>query len=275
MGCTPSKRLTSAAVDALFDSDGELKLEDDLKMVRIGKQQNSHLITEAIDVLSRAFCGNETAIGDLSFDWVYDPQNSGGEDPKASPPSEERSKWFKYSMDFSVQSTLPLGGCYALVRDGKVVGVCLTKPPSAKGCHDLGMCGVMGVLSKLGSAPKPGLDCFTPLDNAMKKLHKQHASSRHLYLFCIGCDPSQQGKGHGRAMGKFIGILAGADQVDVYLETTGTRNLAFYAKSGFVDKGCLPLQRKGVPDFAISGGLHAMVKAAPSEFVPENTPTKS
>lgn len=73
-------------------------------------------------------------------------------------------------------------------------------------------------------------------------LQKQHATSRHWYLFILGVDPEWQGKGVG---GRLLApVLQEADQegLPCYLKTVNEQNLVFYERQGFtvVDRGAVP-----------------------------------
>jgi hypothetical protein len=211
--------------------------------------------------------GTETTAPDGAINWCYDPTIGPG--PLSMPPSEERLKYFDYLFTACLLLTLPCGGLYVLVdiESDKIVAVAATNPPSPTGIHEMGSYATFNLFRKLGSPPKPGLARITAgLDGVAKKLHKKHASGRHLYVMVFAADPEVQGRGFGTTLLKFLNTVADADGVDTYLEAAGERNLGFYGTKGsFQDKGALPLEHKG-QRFDWHGGVHAMVRLAPSRL---------
>ena len=73
----------------------------------------------------------------------------------------------------------------------------------------------------------------TTLAQVSNHLHKQVISTPHYYLQVVGVEPSQQGKGLGRALVQ--AGLSRADELKVpcYLETYNSDNLRFYSSLGF------------------------------------------
>jgi len=269
MGCSVSTDpKTSGAVNALFDAKGEKDIGNGRKMVRVDEFTNASRIGQVHALLSRAFCGTDTAAPDPVISWVYDPTDTSGTagKPLSEAPSQERVKWFDYFWQLNANSCMPYGGVYALVDTAtdKVIGAACTNPPSETGIHVMGMCPYMGLMKNLGSCPKPGMDRISPLVAVMEKMHKKHTSGRHLYIMAFATDPSVQGTGVGTALLQFLMTVADADFVDAYLETAGERNMGFYAKKGgFQDKEAMPVEHKG-QRFELSGGLHCMVRPAGS-----------
>jgi ribosomal protein S18 acetylase RimI-like enzyme len=91
--------------------------------------------------------------------------------------------------------------------------------------------GMLAAPFKLGM---DGFNRFMKMADFTDKLHKQHASMPHYYLFGMGIEPSGQGKGVGsRLMGPVL-ERSDADGVPCYLETQNSRNVPFYHKHGFV-----------------------------------------
>ena len=60
-----------------------------------------------------------------------------------------------------------------------------------------------------------------------------HPPEPHWYLHAAGCDPAQQGRGHGSAAIRAGLRRADADGVPAYLETATPRNIAYYQRFGF------------------------------------------
>ena len=71
---------------------------------------------------------------------------------------------------------------------------------------------------------------------AVREIERRHPSGPHFYLSVLGTDPTQQGGGVGSALLTFM--LDHCDETDTaaYLESSKERNVAFYARHGFVVK---------------------------------------
>ena len=78
-----------------------------------------------------------------------------------------------------------------------------------------------------------GFQRFMAVVSYTETLHKQFAPEPHWYLWVLGVDPSQQGKGlGGRLLQPVLSQADGAGQ-PCYLETLNESNLPFYHKHGF------------------------------------------
>ena len=75
-------------------------------------------------------------------------------------------------------------------------------------------------------------------------VERVHLREPHYYLFAIGTDPAQQGRGVGSAL--LAPMLARCDQerMPAYLESSKPENVPFYRRHGFVEVGA-PLQFGG------------------------------
>jgi len=67
----------------------------------------------------------------------------------------------------------------------------------------------------------------------MFKVESLHPKEPHWYLFTLGADPDQQGKGVGSAL--LRSVLAQVDELGdpAYLESSKQRNISLYARFGF------------------------------------------
>lgn len=102
---------------------------------------------------------------------------------------------------------------------------------------------------------RSALPMFTALGPAIGRalavadaIEAHHPQGPFWYLHIAGCDPAQQGKGHGAAA-----VRAGIDRVaagrlPVYLETPLERNIGFYQALGFAVTGDWRVPRGG-PQF--------------------------
>lgn len=87
-----------------------------------------------------------------------------------------------------------------------------------------------------------GFQRFSDVVTHTDALHKQFAASPHWYLWGLGVEPSQQGKGLGGTLLQPVLSRADAAGHSCYLETQNETNLPFYQKHGFrvVSEGLVP-----------------------------------
>jgi ribosomal protein S18 acetylase RimI-like enzyme len=81
---------------------------------------------------------------------------------------------------------------------------------------------------------RAGLRCalrFARLDGEMRKRHPHYP---HWYLWMLGVEPSEQGKGLGSELLRVLSARAGADRVPCYLETDRQTSVRLYEKHGYV-----------------------------------------
>jgi ribosomal protein S18 acetylase RimI-like enzyme len=80
---------------------------------------------------------------------------------------------------------------------------------------------------------RPGMKLIEHLD----ALHARLAPGPHVYLYVLGVEPRQQGRGVARRL--LEPMLARCDAVghDVYLETAKAKNVQFYERYGFELRG--------------------------------------
>ncbi len=79
--------------------------------------------------------------------------------------------------------------------------------------------------------------------NAMESAHPREP---HYYLESLGTRADQQGKGAGSAVLEPMLERCDAEGVPAYLESSNPRNVPFYARHGFVERGPLRMP-KGAP----------------------------
>jgi GNAT superfamily N-acetyltransferase len=78
-----------------------------------------------------------------------------------------------------------------------------------------------------------GFQRFNAIVTYTEILHKQFASEPHWYLWGLGVEPAQQGKGLGGILLQPVLSKADAAGQPCYLETQNESNLTFYHKYGF------------------------------------------
>ncbi len=88
-----------------------------------------------------------------------------------------------------------------------------------------------------------GFQRFNDVVTYTDTLHKQFATTPHWYLWGLGVEPTQQGKGLGGALLQPVLSRAEAAGQSCYLETHNESNLPFYQKHGFVivSDGVVPI----------------------------------
>ena len=86
-----------------------------------------------------------------------------------------------------------------------------------------------GVVSAFGAA---GSVRLLKLLGAVERVHLR---APHYYLFAIGADPAQQGRGVGAALMEPMLARCDAERVPAYLESSNPANLTFYRRHGFVE----------------------------------------
>jgi ribosomal protein S18 acetylase RimI-like enzyme len=65
-------------------------------------------------------------------------------------------------------------------------------------------------------------------------VERVHLHEPHYYLFAIGTDPAQQGRGVGAALLAPMLARCDAERLPAYLESSNPANLTFYRRHGFV-----------------------------------------
>ncbi len=71
-------------------------------------------------------------------------------------------------------------------------------------------------------------------DRAMRAVHIEHP---HAYLWFIGVEPAEQGRGAGRALMADLHEWSDPSGLSIYLETGTRENAAFYASLGYRELG--------------------------------------
>jgi ribosomal protein S18 acetylase RimI-like enzyme len=111
-------------------------------------------------------------------------------------------------------------------------GVACWLPPGGSAPTFAGMLrtGLLAEPLKFGWA---GLRRFVDMVSYTEKVHEQAAPGPHWYLWGLGVEPSEQGKGIGGALMRPILARAASEGLPCYLETQNRANVPFYEKHGF------------------------------------------
>jgi ribosomal protein S18 acetylase RimI-like enzyme len=121
------------------------------------------------------------------------------------------------------------GHTYALTdTDGAIVSAAIWSPPEVQSLSETEAGPLVEAI--VGRYGDDGLLRVGAMSEAMEA---NHPGDPHLYLFVVGVDPSQQGRGLGESL--LAPTLAHCDATGTaaYLESSNPRNLGFYRRLGF------------------------------------------
>ncbi len=135
-------------------------------------------------------------------------------------------------------------------------GVACWLPPGGSAPTFTGMLrtGLLTEPLKFGWA---GFRRFMDMVSYTEKVHKRAVQGPHWYLWGLGVEPSEQGKGIGGVLMQPILRRGGAEGLPCYLETENERNLPFYERHGFevVSDGEVP--KRGLRVWAMVRNPHS------------------
>lgn len=109
----------------------------------------------------------------------------------------------------------------------RMLGVMLTLGP---GVYPPGLRAKLSALRGALGAGARGLINYARIDEHMSALHP---TEPHHYLFILGVDPTEQGRGHGRAMIAALNARADADGLPCYLETDRATSVRLYESADY------------------------------------------
>jgi ribosomal protein S18 acetylase RimI-like enzyme len=78
-----------------------------------------------------------------------------------------------------------------------------------------------------------GLSRAPKVVRAASTVHKLHPRAPHYYLFAIGVDPAEQGKGVGSALLREVLTRCDRERAHAYLEASKPANARLYGRHGF------------------------------------------
>ena len=133
------------------------------------------------------------------------------------------------------------GGARVATEDGRIVGAALWIPPRSKAHPSVvrQVMAVPGFLRAFGRQIARG-NAF------MLAALKVHPHEKHWYLYIIGVDPEQQGKGVGAALLRERLRHCDTELMPAYLESSKLSNVPLYEHFGFEATGALALP-EGAP----------------------------
>jgi ribosomal protein S18 acetylase RimI-like enzyme len=139
-----------------------------------------------------------------------------------------RTQIVETGMRGFVSATLRVGEASVIKQQGKVVAVSLAYAPGGYPPP------VWAELIIASGALRAGLRRalrFARVDAFMRKRHLRDA---HFYLWVLGVEPEQQGRGHGSALLDALDAKANAARMPCYLETDKPSSVRLYQKHGYV-----------------------------------------
>lgn len=95
---------------------------------------------------------------------------------------------------------------------------------------DMFTCGGIKIPLQLGTS---FMNNQKKYEESMNALHEKVMPQKHVYLWAIGTDPLEQGKGHGKKLISQAIKDAKSENLPMYLETADPINVKIYKKMGF------------------------------------------
>ncbi len=121
------------------------------------------------------------------------------------------------------------GHTYVLENDSTIVAGSIWSPPEIRALADSEVGPfVNAIVARYGDA---GLARLGAMSDAMEA---NHPHDPHMYLFIVGVDPRQQGRGFGATVVRPTLAHCDAMRSNAYLESSNPRNISFYERLGFV-----------------------------------------
>lgn len=260
MGCCGSTRHYGEVSIDLPDGIEQLTGLKPQKLKQLVKDNGA-----LMDVVSRSFCGTAETLPEGTMDWLLGPKlKEKWEDP--------RRKVFMDWMCKMILCSVHLQGGFTLgARNstGNLSAVAMIIP-CLKGFKDVSNCQFMTTLLPVIGTP-PEKEMGDAAKGIMKRIdsfsllvqkHKKHVPGAHLYVQVMAVEPNSQGMGFCGKLMRLINMVADAQCLPLYLETSGERNVAIYEHFGYkiVDKFMLSCPKD--PDKAEADSEFAMLRHA-------------
>lgn len=217
---------------------------------------------QAVDVLTRAFCGTDKVAPEPVLGWAYAGTEDGLLGPLRAKPTETRRAFFRWLAELDMHIQVSTDGIYALVDEhGTMVAVnssSLSKAPPASVLLS-GLC-QLGLMPGSDSEKRGVRWRFLVIYMALDEAHAKTIPGHHLYVRTVSVHPDHQGRGVGGALLELVADLADAYGLPAYLECVGDRNEGFYAKKGGFNVALrTPIEAGGLK-LGLNGGIAGMVR---------------
>lgn len=167
-------------------------------------------LSDAAAVLGRAFHTNPGLVAILKDD---------------SP--AERLRLTTIGMGAFASASIRVGTGEVIKQDGKVVAVSLSYAP---GAYPPPLWAELLIATGL---LRGGLRRMLRFGQADAVMRKRHLREPHWYLWVLGVDPDQQGRGFGSELLRALSARAERDGAPCYLETDRASNVRLYERHGY------------------------------------------
>eukprot|EP00931_Biecheleriopsis_adriatica_P075760 TRINITY_DN49548_c0_g1_i1.p1 TRINITY_DN49548_c0_g1~~TRINITY_DN49548_c0_g1_i1.p1 ORF type:complete len:279 (+),score=41.82 TRINITY_DN49548_c0_g1_i1:35-838(+) len=218
--------------------DLEIPLPEDIEQLFGQRQQSSKdaLVgnAEAMGVISRSFCGTEKTAPEGTLDWVLGPLlKERWEDSRRAAFMD----WF--SQIVICVCYMASGFILGARREGSLAAVVVVCP-CPKGHSDGSLCEKFRAFKSMDMPPKTalgetyaGIMARLSAIESLGKAHKKICPGPHAYVLAMAVDPSAQGFGLCGKLMRLVNDYAESLQLPLYLETSGSRNVAIYEHFGY------------------------------------------
>jgi GNAT superfamily N-acetyltransferase len=167
-------------------------------------------LDEAAGVLGRAFHDNPGVVAILKHD-----------------PAAVRLRLVETAMRAFARAMLKVGAPEVIKDGGKVVAVSLSYPPGAYPPP-------LWAELLIASGPlRAGLRRSVRFGRVDALMRKRHFREPHWYLWVLGVEPEQQGRGLGSELLRALSSRAERDRVPCYLETDKPSSVRLYQRHGY------------------------------------------
>jgi ribosomal protein S18 acetylase RimI-like enzyme len=157
----------------------------------------------------------------------------------ALPGDRRRARVLPWFFRAALRYTFRHGEVFATA--GAPLAAAIVLPPDRPRLDDRGLVRA-GLWQMPFRAGPRGFARFLTQGRVLDDRHDRDVAPRHGYVWLIGVDPKQHGRGLGSAVLRAVTARRDAEGVPTYLDTTNERNLAFYGRHGFavVHEGAFP-----------------------------------
>jgi ribosomal protein S18 acetylase RimI-like enzyme len=139
----------------------------------------------------------------------------------------ERLRLTTIGMGAFARAVQRVGNAEVIKQDGKVVAVSLSYGPGAYPPS-------LATELRIGSGLlRGGLRRLLRFGQADAVMRKRHLREPHWYLWVLGVDPEQQGRGFGSELLRALSARAEHDRVPCYLETDKPSSVQLYEHHGY------------------------------------------
>mmetsp|Transcript_6711 Transcript_6711/g.15560 ORF Transcript_6711/g.15560 Transcript_6711/m.15560 type:complete len:264 (+) Transcript_6711:47-838(+) len=220
---------------------------------------------QAITMMGRSFAGTATTDPEGSEDWVLGPSLKGKwDDPR-------RQLMFTWLRKADWACAVARGGFVLGARntDGSVGAAVVVLPYFEGAPSELAnTLELLQALFPLGMPPWREMDdawtgirrrAFSTF-NIMEEVKAKHCTGPHAHVRAVAVDPSSQGRGFCGKLMRAVSAWADSKQLPLWLDTSGSRNVAIYERFGYKVVEKYQLECKEEPQSEIHEEEYAMIR---------------